>query len=51
MKKIIFFHIASACIFGLFTLDTFAIAGTPDGQTPAEETVCSPLKADQNQSP
>ena len=39
------------CILGLlfasssmFTMS--AVAVTPDGQTPAEETVCSPLKAD-----
>lgn len=30
----------------LTTLDSTALATTPDGQTPAEETVCDQLKAD-----
>lgn len=39
--SILSFTFISLSIFGLQT-----VAQTPDGQTPAEETVCDPLKAD-----
>lgn len=44
MKKYIIAALSGVAVW--LALGTTALAQTPDGQTPAEETVCSPLKAD-----
>lgn len=44
MKKLITMFISVIAV--AFLMSPFAFAQTPDGQTPAEETVCDPLKED-----
>ena len=44
MKKL--FTTLISCIAVAFLMAPFAFAQTPDGQTPAEETVCDALKGD-----
>lgn len=40
------YFLPTMLILFLTTFDSVALASTPDGSTPAEETVCDPLKAD-----
>lgn len=44
--KCLFSTLITIIVCGILTFPMSVLAQTPDGQTPAQETVCDPLKED-----